>query len=228
MTMTSPRRFLATATASLAVFLIAFAFLATNYTPAADAQEATADATAAVDAAYIYTVDSAQSWARYRAQEVLRTQGAIEAVGETQAIIGTMYFDETYVPLAGSRFDIDLRTLVSDEPNRDNHLYNDTLETGEFPLTTFVITSVVGLDDGLADGEEAAFQLAGDLNVHGVTNEATWEVTASREGETITGFGTTTIVIEDYGMEKPHYGPVVSIEDEIVLEIDVVAVPAAV
>jgi polyisoprenoid-binding protein YceI len=223
--MTSPRQFLATVTASLAVFLIAFAFIASTYTPAADAQEATADATA--DAAYTYTVDSEQSYARYRAQEVLQTQGAVEAVGETQAIIGTMYFDENFVPLAGSRFDIDLRTLVSDESYRDNHLHNDTLETGEFPLATFVITSVVGLDDGLADGAEATFQLVGDLTVHGVTNEATWEVTASRDGETITGFGTTTIVIEDYDMEKPYYGPVVSIEDEIVLEIDVVAVPAA-
>jgi polyisoprenoid-binding protein YceI len=223
--MTSPRRFLATVTAGLAVFLIAFAFIASTYTPAADAQEATADVSA--DAAYTYTVDSEQSYARYRAQEVLQTQGAVEAVGETQAIIGTMYFDENFVPLAGSRFDIDLRTLVSDESYRDNHLYNDTLETGEFPLATFVITSVAGLDDGLADGAETTFQLVGDLTVHGVTNEATWEVTASRDGETITGFGTTTIVIEDYDMEKPYYGPVVSIEDEIVLEIDVVAVPAA-
>jgi polyisoprenoid-binding protein YceI len=225
--MTSPRRFLATVTASLAVFLIAFAFLATSYTPAADAQETTADATAPVDPAYTYTVDSEQSYARYRAQEVLQTQGAIEAVGETQAIIGTVYFDDSYTPLAGSRFDIDLRTLVSDESSRDNHLYNDTLETGEFPLATFVITSVVGLDAGLADGEEVTFRLVGDLTVHGVTNEATWDVTASRDGETVTGFASTTIVIEDYDMEKPYYGPVVSIEDEIVLEIDVVAVPAA-
>lgn len=222
--MTSPRRFLTSLFASLGVFAVAFIVLASTYTPAADAQEAdgTPEGTTAV-----YTIDSEQSTARYRVMEELTTQGEIEAVGETQAIIGTIYLDDTFTPLAGSRIDVDLRTLTSDETNRDNHLYNDTLETGTYPLATFVITSVEGLDAGIADGETVTFTIVGELTLHGVTNETTWEVTATREGDTITASASTIVHIEDYGMEKPYFGPVVSIADDITLEFDFTAVPGA-
>jgi polyisoprenoid-binding protein YceI len=222
--MTSPRRFLTSLFASLGIFAVAFIVLATTYTPAADAQEATdtPEGTAA-----IYTIDSEQSTARYRVMEELATQGEVEAVGETHAIIGTIYLDDSFAPLAGSRVDVDLRTLTSDETNRDNHLYNDTLETGTYPLATFVITSVEGLDSGIADLETITFTLVGDLTLHGVTNETTWEVTATRSGDTITASAATVVVIEDYGMEKPYFGPVVSIDDEITLEFDFTAVPGA-
>jgi polyisoprenoid-binding protein YceI len=177
----------------------------------------------AADVAFTFAVDAAQSTARYRAMEELSGIGANEAVGETQAIIGTLLFDNSYVPLAGSRIDVDLRTLVSDESRRDNFLYDNVLETGEFPLATFIVTGVAGLDAGLPDGEEVTFQLVGDLTLHGVTNPATWEVTAKRDGDSVTGSANTSFVLDDYEMEKPIVGPVVSIDDEIKLEIDVVA-----
>ena len=82
--MNSSRRFISTITGSRLVFMITFGFLAATYTPRVAAQT-TDEAAAIPDAAYTFTIDSTQSYARYRAREVLKTQGAIEAVGETQA-----------------------------------------------------------------------------------------------------------------------------------------------
>jgi polyisoprenoid-binding protein YceI len=185
--------------------------------------DASPQASPAAEVAYTFNLDAEQSTARYRAQEELSGIGANEAVGETQAIIGTLLFDANYQPVAGSRIDVDLRTLKSDETRRDNFLYDNVLETGEFPLATFVVTGVEGLEGGLPDGQEVSFSLVGDLTLHGVTNAATWDVTVTRNGESLTGSASTTFVLEDYDMEKPIIGPVVSIDDEIVLEIDVTA-----
>lgn len=171
----------------------------------------------------VYTVGGEESTASYVAQEELASVGANEVVGTTNAIIGSILFDEEGTPLACSNFAVDMRTLVTDESRRDNYLRSNTLESDEFPFATFVVASVEGLDGPLAEGETATAQLLGDLTLHGVTQPVTWEAEFTREGDALTGTATTTFVIEDYDMEKPIVGPVVSIGDEIVLNVEITA-----
>ncbi len=184
---------------------------------APDAQATPADGQTA------YTIVSEQSAARYRAQEELANQGAAEAVGETQAIIGAILFDAEGNPQSCSRFDVDLRTLQSDEARRDNYLYSNTLETERFPLATFVLTGVEGLDDPLADGEETTFTLVGELTMHGVTNLVTWNATATLDDDTLSGNAATTFNMADYDIEEPVVGPVLSVNEIIQLEVDLTA-----
>jgi hypothetical protein len=73
-----------------------------------------------MDAAVVYAIVPEESTARYRVQEELAQVGENEAVGETQAIIGQFGFGEDGLPLPCSRFDVDLRTLQSDQAKRDN------------------------------------------------------------------------------------------------------------
>ncbi len=170
----------------------------------------------------VYTVGEA-STASYVAQEELASVGANEVVGTTNAIIGSILFDEEGMPLECSNFAVDMRTLVTDESRRDNYLRSNTLESDEFPFATFVVASVEGLDGPLAEGEATTVQLLGDLTLHGVTQAVTWEAEFTRDGDALTGTATTTFVIEDYDMEKPIVGPVVSIGDEIVLNVEITA-----
>ena len=229
--MSKIKRFGVVSTSVLAMLALAYGLFLSAIVSDAAAQDSTPDASASAspsaEAAYTLTLDAAQSYARYVAQEELTGQGDNEVIGETQAIQGTLLFDDTWLPIAGSRIDVDMRTLVSDESRRDNYLYDNVLETGEFPLATFIVTGVDGIESGLVDGQETTFTLVGDLTLHGVTNEAKWEVTATLNGDTVTGSASTTFVLDDYEMEKPIVGPVISIDDEIVLQMDVVAVPAA-
>lgn len=208
------------------------------------AQDATADATSETTTAGVlttdpanldcttadpttsYTIVSEDSAVRYRAQEELAGQGAVEAVGETNAFIGNIYLDESGLPLACSRWDADLRTLTSDESRRDNYLYNNTLETETYPLATFILTSVEGLDQPLGS-DEVTFTLIGDLTIHGVTKSVAWEVTAKLDGDTLTGNASTTFNMADFDITPPKAGPVLSLDEDVVLEADITAQVAA-
>ena len=173
-----------------------------------------------------YAVDSAGSAVRYKAEEELAGKGANEAVGETNAVIGDLYFDESGTPLACSRIDADLRTLKSDESRRDNFLYNNTLQTQQYPLATFILTSVDGLNQPLGS-DETTFTLIGDLTVHGVTKSVSWTVTAKLDGDTITGSASTAFNMADFDIQPPKVGPVISLNETVKLEVDITAKPAA-
>jgi polyisoprenoid-binding protein YceI len=177
--------------------------------------------------ATIFQLVGEESVARYRVEQELVSIGADEAVGETNAIVGQLLFDESGLPLACSRFDVDLRTLDSGEPQRDNYLFANTLESEEFPLATFVLVTVEGLDQPLVDGEETDFVLIGDLTIHGVTRSVAWEATATREGDTIAGSATTTFEMADFEIDAPSVPVVLSLDETVRLEIDLTAEPAA-
>jgi len=174
-----------------------------------------------------YAIDAEESVARYRSVEELANVGTNEAVGETNAIVGQIYFDEAGMPLACSRFDVDLRTLQSDEARRDNYLYNNTLETETYPLATFVLRAVEGLDAPLAEGEETPLTLIGDLTMHGVTKVVAWEATATKEGDALTATAATSFAMPEFEIEEPQVQVVVSIEDVIDLEVEIMATSAA-
>jgi polyisoprenoid-binding protein YceI len=178
---------------------------------------------AMAEAPAVYTVNGEESTASYTAQEELASVGAAEAVGTTNAIIGSILLDENNVPLACSNFAVDMRTMESDESKRDNYLRENVLESETYPYATFVVAYVTGAEEGLQEGETATVQLVGDLTIHGVTKTVTWDAEVMLEGESITGTATTTFLIADYGMEKPIVGQVVSIEDEIVLNVEITA-----
>lgn len=173
--------------------------------------------------ASLYRIVSDDSEARYVAQEELARVGAATAIGRTSAFIGQIGFDEEGNPLACSRFDVDLRTLTSDSAMRDNHLYRNTLETATYPLATFILTGVEGLEGPIADGEETELTLIGNLTVHGVTNSVAWQATVTREGDLLTGNAETTFRMPEFDIVAPIVGQVISIEETITLQVDIAA-----
>jgi polyisoprenoid-binding protein YceI len=191
---------------------------------AADGSDATPIPATSPATTWTLTGDSV---ARYRAQEELANQGANEAVGQTNSIIGQIYFDQNSMPLACSRWDVDLRTLTSDESRRDNYLRGNTLQTDTYPVATFVLTSVDGLDGALKDGQETTFSLVGNLTMHGVTKLVRWNVTAKLDGDTLTGSGSTTFDMADYNIDEPRVGPVLSVDHIVTLEVDLTAAKSA-
>jgi polyisoprenoid-binding protein YceI len=168
----------------------------------------------------VFAIDDAGSEARYRVEEELASVGATEAVGRTNALIGQILLDSAGLPQLCSCFDVDLRTLQSDEPRRDNYLYNNTLETERYPLATFVLSSVEGTDGTLVEGEETTVRLIGALTLHGVTKQVAWEATVTLEEDTITGQATTEFMMPDFNITPPKVGPVLSLEERVRLEID--------
>jgi polyisoprenoid-binding protein YceI len=173
--------------------------------------------------AQLYSIASEASEARYVSEEELSGVGANTAIGRTNAFIGQIGFDEAGMPLACSRFDVDLRTLTSDSARRDNYLYSNTLETETYPLATFILTSVDGLDGPLVEGEETAITLIGNLTLHGVTNLVAWDAMVTLNGDTITGSAETAFRMPEYNITPPIVGMVISIDETIKLQVDITA-----
>ncbi|MGH2559633.1 MAG: YceI family protein [Thermomicrobiales bacterium] len=178
------------------------------------------------DGSTLFTIVSDESSAGYTVEEELAGVGDTEAVGTTNAIIGEIVIGPDGDPLAGSRLDIDLRTLTSDETRRDNYLRRDSLESDTYPLATFVVTGVEDWTGPLEDGETVEFSLVGDLTVHGVTKEVTWETTATLEDGDITGAATTSVEMPDFEIEKPRVAMVLGVDETVQLDLTITATPA--
>jgi polyisoprenoid-binding protein YceI len=67
---------------------------------------------------------------------------------------------------------------------------------------------------------QAGFQLIGDLTLHGVTKEVTWNVVATFGNETVGGRATTTLLFADFNMGKPTLARLLSVDDKINLEVE--------
>lgn len=214
----------ATSVATTAPAAVAGPTVAATTPPAATTAAAATTAPAAAAGSTQMTklvLDGAQSQASYRARETLvGRQLPSEAVGTSKKVTGTIVLDATGDPIdEQSKITVDLSALQSDESRRDNFIKGDTLQTRQFPMATFVPKSIQGLSSPLPTSGSATFQLLGDLTVHGVTRPVTWDVTATFAHGGLTGNATTTVQITDFGMTPPKAGPVLSIEDQLKLEL---------
>ncbi len=181
-------------------------------------------------AAVTFRVVPDQSEARYRVREQLAAlQFPSDAVGRTKAISGTIAFaGDGSVISSASKFSVDLRTLRSDQERRDNFIRMNTLEVSRYPTAEFVAREVRGLRWPLPTSGEATFQLTGDLTIHGTTRPVTWDVTARFDGNQVTGTATTSFKFEDFNMQVPRVAVVLSVENNIRLELDFTFVREAV
>ena len=200
-------------------------------TPAGDAtQEPGAEPTeppAAPGGGLTFRIIPERSEAAYFADEKLaRLPLPSTAKGVTKDIAGEVHLTEDGFALdtsKESRFTVDLRTLQSDEGRRDSRVQSDGLQTDIYPTATFVVTSVSGVDPSVAAGEEHAFQMTGVLDLHGVQREITWEVKARREGNVITALATTNFLYADFGIPVLNFAGIVSVEDDVTLQVQIVA-----
>ena len=143
-----------------------------------------------------------------------------DAVGCTGTLTGQLVIQPNGQLVPGaSRFTVDLRDLKSDSDQRDGFIKMAVLQTQRYPTAEFVPTTAQGLPASLPASGSATFTLTGPMTVHGVTRDQTWQVTARREGNGLTGTATTNFKFGDFGMEAPRVPVVLSVMDDIRLEI---------
>ncbi len=160
---------------------------------------------------------------RYRVREQLvGLSFPNDAVGATSAVEGTIAFDSQGRLTGDSRFTVDLRTLRSDEARRDNYLRRNTLETDRYPTVTFVPTEARGLPTPLPQSGSVPFELVGDLTIKDVVRRMTWTATGSFEGPRVSVRARTAFRFGDFGLRVPRVSVVLSVEDDIKLEADLV------
>jgi polyisoprenoid-binding protein YceI len=163
--------------------------------------------------------------ARFRVREQLaRLSAPSDAVGATSEVTGSVGVGPNGVVPEASKITVRMDSLATDQAMRDRFIKQTTLQTQRFPTAEFQPKEASGLPWPLPTSGEMSFQLTGDLTIHGVTQPKTWEIKAQFAPNEVTGSGTTSVTLDQFGMEKPRVASVLSIDDTVVLEIDFKAV----
>jgi polyisoprenoid-binding protein YceI len=163
----------------------------------------------------------AGSKAEYRVREQLaRLNFPNDAVGTTESVTGAIVVrpDGSFAP--DSKLTIDLQTLRTDEPKRDGFVRENTLETSRYPRAEFVPLRQKGMPIPLPASGSANFQLIGDMTLHGVTAEQTWDVAASFAGGAVTAKAATKFNFAKYKITIPRIFGLLSVDDDIRLELN--------
>lgn len=166
---------------------------------------------------------AAGSIARYKVEEVLARTGFKIATGETDAVAGQVVFDaDGGIDAAGSRIVVQAATLRTDSDRRDGYVRNRTLQTDIYPEVVFIPQSIEWQDPPPGELRGTLdFTIAGDLTVKDQTRPVTWDATAEfNDDGSVTGFASVQFTFDDFGMDKPSVAIVLSVEDEILLELD--------
>jgi polyisoprenoid-binding protein YceI len=175
-----------------------------------------------------YRVVAERSEVRYRVREQLvGLDLPNDAVGVTRAIEGGVALDPQGRVVPGdSRLTVDLRTLESDQVRRDRFLRRNTLDTDRFPTAVFVPIEIRGLRLPLPQAGSATFEVLGDFTVREATRRLTWEASATFGGEDVGIRARTAFRFPDFGLPIPRVSVVLSVEDNIRLEADLLLRPA--
>lgn len=174
----------------------------------------------------IFEIIQAESEVRFLIDEVLRGQDTT-VVGTTDQIAGeiAVYTDNPARSQIGT-IQVNARTLTTDNEFRNRAIKNRILETNQYEFVTFTPTELSGLPDNATIGESYSFQIVGDLTIRDVTRSVTFDASLTPVSETrIEGSASTTILYADFDITIPDAPAVASVEDEVILEIDFVALP---
>ncbi|MBI1880129.1 MAG: YceI family protein [Chloroflexi bacterium] len=171
-----------------------------------------------------------QSEASYQVQEEFfnRPVNLFNPIGRTNAIEGEFQLtvSNNQVQLAGNQFTVDLRTLTSDDPKRDQRIRGNWLESNTYPWAEFKAISIEDFPAGAAEGQDVSFKLTGDMTIREITKPQTFDVTARLDGNTFTGTAMTYLLMRDYGFDPPSILGMLQVTDGVTVTVKFVATEA--
>ncbi len=144
----------------------------------------------------------------------------IDAVMRTTGLSGEVYLDGR-----PSTILLDLHSMSSDSNFRDGYVRSRMF--GGYDVATFTVEAPDPLPDDFASGSEITTQATGTLDIRGVQVPITFEIQARDDGNALFILGRTTFTWDQLSIPKPTARSVVSLEDEVRVEIVLSAKPAA-
>ena len=141
-----------------------------------------------------------ESTVGYRVKEVL---GGVdtEGVGRTNQVNGSLRIQET--TLLSTVFEINVASIKSDSSKRDNQFTGNIMDTATYPTATFRLLTPIELGAVPTDGQNITATAQGELTLHGVTQQVSFDVTAKIANGIIGVLGSIDITFADYGIANP-------------------------
>jgi polyisoprenoid-binding protein YceI len=163
------------------------------------------------------------SVAGYRVRERLAILPApSEAVGRTSQITGSatvVNSGSTHTVTAAS-FRVDVSTLTSDRPMRDQRVHTLGLQTDTYPTATFQLAQPVTLPAVATTGQVVEVTATGPLTLHGVTRTESIPLSLRLSGSTFEVVGSISFPWSDFAMSAPDFGDFVTVDGTATMELD--------
>ena len=135
-----------------------------------------------------------------------------EAVMRTTGLSGEVRLDG-----GPSLVTIDLHSMTSDEPFRDRYVRSRMFP--DQPTASVTFPDLTPLPDGFTDGDPVTTELTGTLAINDLAVPLTFAVEARDDGEVVYVVGRSTFTWDDIGEPVPTAQAVVSVEDEVRVEV---------
>lgn len=175
----------------------------------------------------VFRIDPEQSTAEFRIDEVLRGED-VTVVGTTQQVGGDIRVNvATPAESTIGTILVNARDLTTDADNRNRALRQFILQSSDdqYEFIEFEPTALNNMPEAVTVGETFAFEIVGNLTIVDTTNEVTFSAEVTPTSETqIEGFAETVVLYPDFNLTIPEVPFVASVEDEVTLRIDFVAV----
>jgi len=151
-----------------------------------------------------WTIDAVHSTVLFRIHHL----GAGYTYGRFNELSGSIVVDDANLAASSVKVEVKTASVDTNSKDRDAHLSGpDFFNAGQFPTITFASTSIKKNGD-------AAYDVTGDLTLHGIKKSVTVKMDKTGEGKDmkgkeIIGFeGTVTILRSEYDIKKylPNIG----------------------
>ncbi len=180
--------------------------------PAADSPASAERSTGQVDGIVFAVSDDSE--ATFSVGEVLAGVSIpnYEAVLRTTGLAGEVRLDG-----GESLVTVDLHSMMSDKPFRDRYI-ESRMFPGQ-PSAGVAFGDLTPLPDGFANGDEVTTEVSGTLTINGMDVPLTFEVTARDDGDKVFVLGRSMFTWDQIGEPVPTARSVVSVEDEVRVEV---------
>ena len=142
-----------------------------------------------------------------------------DAVVRTNALSGHLNFDGQ-----PSEVTVDLSTLSSDQDFRDQYMRQRMFR--DSPVAVFTVNDLSDLPDEFFSGETYTRQVAGTLNFNGIDVPLTFDLEVRNDGDLLNVLARTVFTWDQVQMRAPTSRIVVSVEDEVSVQLLLVAEPS--
>ena len=143
-----------------------------------------------------------------------------EAVLATTDLSGEVRLDG-----GASLVTVSLHSMESDEPFRDRYVRERMFP--DQPTASVAFGNLTPLPDGFTNGDTVTTEATGTLNINGMDVPLTFAIEARDDGDTVFVVGRSTFTWDQIGEQVPSARIVVSVEDEVRVEVLLALMPQA-
>ena len=149
-------------------------------------------------------------------EQLTRLPTPIEAVMRTEKLSG-----EIYIGGEASAIQVDLRSLASDQQYRDRYVQNRMFP--DHPTATFTVDAISDLPPEFESGDTFSHQVDGALNLNDQDFPVSFDLEVRNDGDVLNVLGRTVFTWDDLQIAVPTARSVVWVEDEVDVQVLLVA-----